>query len=65
MNVSRKPSPRRRVLRWIGMLVLVVASGCRDHGGSENSGGGGSTGGGGSASSGDWDLLVWDQSNWR
>jgi len=57
MNVSRKPTPLRpRALRWVGMLVLVLASGCRDHGGG--------SGGGSSASTGDWDQLVWDQSDW-
>ena len=63
MYVSRKPTRLRPcALRWVGMLVLVLASGCRDHG--SGSGAGGGSGGGSSASSGDWDLLVWDQSNW-
>ena len=32
MKVSREPTlQRRRALRRIGMLVLVLASGCRDH----------------------------------
>ena len=73
MNVSREPTlQRRRALRRIGMLVLVLASGCRDHGGGAAGGGtagggGGTAGGGGSGSSapaGDWDLLLWDQSTW-
>lgn len=64
MKSSKEPTRLRcRALRWVGMLILVLASGCGGHGGG-GSGSSGGSGGAGSASPGDWDLLVWDQSNW-
>lgn len=57
MNVSNEPAARRRrELRWVATLFLVLASGC--------GGGSGGGGGGSPASPGNWDELVWDQSNW-
>jgi len=47
---------RRRVLRAVGILLVVAFAACRGHGGGDATAP--------APASSNWDEMVWDRSNW-